>query len=143
MSGGLIALSLYDAQCLRGKELLTRWVMLKSTAIAARDQVPALVITIIQDVTQFKELDQRKDEFIMHVSHELRTPLTAVSGYLALLKDHKERFDAHTKGMFLDRALENCDELTLLVNAILEALYISGEVHVPHYENLSLFRSGA
>jgi PAS domain S-box-containing protein len=115
-----------------------RWVMLKSTAIAARDQVPALVITIIQDVTQFKELDQRKDEFIMHVSHELRTPLTAVSGYLALLKEHHERFDAPTQGMFLDRALENCDELTLLVNTILEALYISGEVHVPHYENLSL-----
>lgn len=116
----------------------TRWVILKSTAIVAQDQVPAFVITLIQDITQFKELEQRKDEFVMHVSHELRTPLTAVSGYLALLKEHNEKLDSPTKGLFLDRALANCQELALLVNSVLEALYITGNAHVPYYEELSV-----
>lgn len=116
----------------------TRWVILKSTAIVAQAPVPAFVITLIQDITQFKELEQRKDEFVMHVSHELRTPLTAVSGYLALLKEHYEKLDPSTKGMFLDRALANCQELALLVNSVLEALYITGNAHVPYYEELSI-----
>ncbi len=115
-----------------------RWVLLKSTAIAVRDQVPAFVITLMQDITQFKELEQRKDEFVMHVSHELRTPLTAVSGYLSLLRDHDEKLDTPTRGMFLERALTNCDELALLVNSVLDALYITSNMHVPHYEELSV-----
>jgi PAS domain S-box-containing protein len=37
---------------------------------------------IMRDITEYKKLDQAKDEFISLVSHELRTPLTVVSGSL-------------------------------------------------------------
>lgn len=105
-----------------------RWARLKSTSIAATDQVPALVITVIQDITQFKELEQRKDGFIMNVSHELRTPLTALNGFLELLKEHDEQLDPSTKAMFLQRAMENGNELTRLINSILDALRIPNAV---------------
>ena len=38
----------------------------------------------IHDVTERKQIDQMKSEFVSTVSHELRTPLTAVNGVLGL-----------------------------------------------------------
>ena len=101
------------------------WTLIKSTAVFERDHTPALVISVLQDITQFKELERRKDEFIMHVSHELRTPLTALTGFLELINEYSGRLDEPTKARFFYRALENCQELSRLVNAVLDVLQVN------------------
>ncbi len=42
-------------------------------------------VIVLRDVTQFKELERAKDQFVSDVSHELRTPLANLSLYLDLL----------------------------------------------------------
>jgi PAS domain S-box-containing protein len=41
----------------------------------------------VRDITEERELDKAKDEFVSIASHELRTPATAVKNFIGLLKE--------------------------------------------------------
>lgn len=43
-------------------------------------------VAVLRDISQLKELDRLKDEFVSKVSHELRTPLANIRLYLDLLQ---------------------------------------------------------
>ena len=56
-------------------------VELSCAPLAADGAVGGAVI-VFRDVSERRELEQMKDQFVSSVSHELRTPLTAIKGYL-------------------------------------------------------------
>ena len=41
----------------------------------------------MRDITQLKQLEQIRKDFVANVSHELRTPLTVLQGYLEVMDD--------------------------------------------------------
>lgn len=46
-------------------------------------------VYVLKNITQFKELDEAKTNFIATVSHELKTPLSSIKMSLKLLKDDR------------------------------------------------------
>jgi two-component system phosphate regulon sensor histidine kinase PhoR len=48
-------------------------------------------LVLSRDVTQFKQVERMRREFVANVSHELRTPLTVISGFLETLRDEHDR----------------------------------------------------
>jgi len=42
-------------------------------------------VTVLRDITEIKELDKMKSEFLNMVSHELRTPLTPIQAYSEIM----------------------------------------------------------
>ena len=47
-------------------------------------------LVLTRDITQFRQVERMRREFVANVSHELRTPLTVVSGFLETLRDEKD-----------------------------------------------------
>ena len=84
-----------------------------------------------------QQLGLLKDQFLINVSHELRTPLTEVYGYLELLLIHGDQIDAATKMTFLKHAISGCEELTALINNVLDAIHTDDgtrPLHIQHVE---------
>ncbi|MDD9901594.1 MAG: CHASE domain-containing protein, partial [Alphaproteobacteria bacterium] len=75
---------------------------------------------IAEDITERREMDRMKNEFISIVSHELRTPLTSIRGSLGLLEGTMFS-DIPEKAMNLIKiAHKNSERLILLINDILD-----------------------
>lgn len=77
-------------------------------------------VLILQDVTQFRELDRMKSEFMATVSHEFRTPLTSINMSVDILKQeivgklNKEQKD------LIQSTKQDAERLTKLVRELLE-----------------------
>lgn len=74
---------------------------------------------IIRDVTEQRELEAMKSEFVATVSHELRTPVTSIKGAVKLLLSMKDSLPA-PQVRLLDIADKNCERLAQMVNDILD-----------------------
>lgn len=72
----------------------------------------------MQDITDLKEIDRVRSEFIHTVSHDLRSPLTSVIGYTELVERAGSLND--TQREFLKRIQESVQHITSLINDLLE-----------------------
>lgn len=100
----------------RAKDGTHRWLQWTAAPYAEEQ----LIYASARDVTERKEIDQMKTEFVATVSHELRTPLTSIRGSLGLLV-------GGVMGPLSDQALEmvriahsNSERLIRLINDILD-----------------------
>jgi two-component system, OmpR family, phosphate regulon sensor histidine kinase PhoR len=55
----------------------------------ASDEVTGTVV-LFHDITELKQLDQIRRDFVANVSHELRTPLSILRGYIEVLFDEPQ-----------------------------------------------------
>jgi PAS domain S-box-containing protein len=76
--------------------------------------------SIARDITERKQLDQMKDDFVGTVSHELRTPLTAIKGFIELVADGDAGPLTEAQREFLEIASRNTDRLGSLINDLLD-----------------------
>ncbi len=75
---------------------------------------------MVRDISERKQLDRLKNEFVAMVSHELRTPLTSIRGSLGLM-DGGAAGELPAKARDLVRiASQNTERLIRLINDILD-----------------------
>lgn len=81
------------------------------------------------DISDRREIERLKDEFVSVVSHELRTPLTSILGALDLLASGTLASQPEQSQHMLTVAARNADRLVRLINDILDIERIeSGKV---------------
>jgi PAS domain S-box-containing protein len=85
----------------------------------------------LRDVTQERELDRMKTEFVSQVSHELRTPLTAIKGFTDLILDGDAGEVSEEQAEYLAIVKSNADRLVTLINDLLDVSRIeSGRIQL-------------
>lgn len=95
------------------------------------------VIGTILDITESKEDEIRKDDFIGMVSHELKTPLTSLSGFTQLGLKHAQRSDDKFHTSIYEKAGSQVRKMNALINGFLNVSRLeSGKIHL----NITTFR---
>ena len=76
-------------------------------------------IWTLRDVTQQRELDRLKDDFVATVSHELRTPLTSMMGFLEMIREGEAGELNDEQKRFLAIVYRSSERLQRLVGDLL------------------------
>ena len=84
------------------------------------------VVVVLHDVTDLRQLERMRRDFVANVSHELKTPLTAIKGYVETLIDGGLQ-DEEVSMRFLRNAERNVTRLTSLVTDLLSLARIESE----------------
>jgi PAS domain S-box-containing protein len=79
------------------------------------------------DITEIKELDKKKSEFISAASHELKTPVTTLKVYMHLLKEQLTEEKNDTSLLYVERANNQIAKLTKLINELLDLSRIEAD----------------
>lgn len=74
----------------------------------------------LQDISERKQIERMKDEFVSVVSHELRTPLTSIHGSLGMLASGLIHSDSEQGKRLLQIATDSTERLVRLINDILD-----------------------
>lgn len=79
-----------------------------------------LFLAVIRDISERREVEQMKSEFVATVSHELRTPLTSIAGSLGLIEGGAAGKLPSKAARLVEIAHSNATRLVRLINDILD-----------------------
>lgn len=109
----------------------SRWLRSNGKAYYNENGEPLYISGTIADLTEQKEDDIRKSDFIGMVSHELKTPLTSLTSYLQVLQSKAtQSSDSFTRGA-LDQSVKQVKKMTTMINSFLNISRLeSGKIHI-------------
>ena len=88
-----------------------------STIVSNEGQIFGRV-AVLRDITQLKEIDEMKSDFVATVSHDLRSPLTYMRGYATMVPMVDELSPKQHE--YLDKILTGIDQMSQLVDDLLD-----------------------
>jgi signal transduction histidine kinase len=84
------------------------------------------ILLAFEDITDRKQIEIQKDDFIGIVSHELKTPLTSIKAFSQLLEKHLNRVEDTRGSYFLSKMTEQMERLTQLMASFVNVYKIQG-----------------
>jgi PAS domain S-box-containing protein len=68
-----------------------RWLLFSGSSVREADGKVSLGILVFRDVTELRQMEQTREDYVRALSHDLRNPLTAIQGNAQLLRRLLER----------------------------------------------------
>ncbi|MBW4891534.1 PAS domain-containing protein [Mucilaginibacter sp. HMF5004] len=108
-----------------------RWVRAKGKVFFNEKDEPIRFIGSVLDITEQKQDDLRKNDFIGMVSHELKTPLTSLSAYTQILYTKAVKAEDKFATGALDKVNIQIRKMTNMINGFLNISRLeSGKIEI-------------
>ncbi len=91
-----------------------------------------------EDITDRKQLEKQKDDFIGIVSHELKTPLTGIRAFSQLLEKHLKESSDKRGSFFLSKMTNQMERLTQLMASFVDVYKIQNGKLALHKKNFEI-----
>jgi PAS domain S-box-containing protein len=99
-----------------GKKLM----LLNAYRIELEGQYKDQILLAIEDITDRKEIERRKDDFLSIASHELKTPLTTIKGYMQVLQRNIPDNASEKFSTTMGKVAQYIDRLNSLIAELLD-----------------------
>lgn len=106
------------------KDIGQKTVLLNARTLKQGPNKTSLILLAIEDITERKQLEQQKDEFISIASHELKTPITSVKAYAQILGQRFRKINDHKSVELAEKMDLQLDKLTSLIGDLLDVTKI-------------------
>lgn len=117
-------------------KLSGKFLLAKTAPVTDIDGKFIGAVTTLLDVTEERELQRMKEEFLALVSHELRTPVTAISGFARLLTN--KGITEEQRKEFIDALVDSAQRLLRLVNDLLDLTKLEAGIMKLHIRPVEL-----
>ncbi len=87
-------------------------------------------VVMLHDVTESRDLDNRREALIKAISHDLRNPLSAMTGFADLVAKFGDLNDQQDK--FLSRIKQTTDKLQDVISSLVDLAWIEAGMPLEH-----------
>ncbi|MBI5869615.1 MAG: PAS domain S-box protein [Actinobacteria bacterium] len=102
-----------------GKSGDRMWLSVSAAPIRDTDGAVSGIVHVFRDISEYKEIDRMKSDFVATVSHELRTPLTSILGFSKTLLRTDASFSDASRQSFLLEIVREGERLARLIEDVL------------------------
>ncbi|MGP4062554.1 two-component system histidine kinase PnpS [Halobacillus sp. H74] len=95
------------------------------------------VVLVFHDISELKQLEQTRKDFVANVSHELKTPITSIRGFSETLLDGAMK-DEKMLDQFLQIILKESGRLQSLIKDLLELSKLEREDFLLNVEQIDI-----
>ncbi len=114
-----------------------RVVLLNGRKIVQKNHNEPMILLAIEDITEKKQIERQKDDFISIASHELKTPVTSMKMYAQILKKHPLLTNDKNASSMLSQMNVQMNRLTELVASFMNVYKLGTgklRLHKKHFE---------
>lgn len=97
---------------------MERILLVKGSALQNAEGVQIGALIVMNDVTQIKQLENMRSEFVGNVSHELKTPITSIKGFVETLREGSVK-ETEKANQFLDIIAKHTDRMNSIIDDLL------------------------
>ncbi len=118
-----------------------RVVLLNGRKIVQKNHNEPMILLAIEDITEKKQIERQKDDFISIASHELKTPVTSMKMYAQILKKHPLLTNDKNASDMLSQMNVQMNRLTELVASFMNVYKLGTSklrLHKKHFDLAAL-----